>query len=594
MKSTTASRSLMSSPPLLPTPLPKPSSLLPALRSSKASARQLRLPAHLSAAAVVTAISACFSAPAHAQQAPAAPLRNSPQAAPAPAAAASSPQASTTRAAPARFTLNTIGFTDTRAVPADELQAVVKPFLHREIDSTDLTVMATAIRRLYADRGFGLAGVGFPTQDLSKGVLQISIVEPQVKRITVDSTGAPPLSAERVTQVLARSGVHSGDPLDLQSLDNAMFTLNDWPGVSAKATLMPTGDEGLYNVAVQTERRRGWDASVDADNHGSKVSGRYRLGALLRWNNPSGIGDNLDLRALASNGQGTTVGRLGYEAPLGATPWRGGVGYSRVGYELGEQFEDANAVGHADVIDASLSYPFIRARDKNLVARFGLASKKLVDEFGPLRSDKNIRAADLTLSFEARDALLGGAFNGGSISLQTGRLSIDTESERQFDADRGSAATQGRYSKIGVQLSRLQALSGPFSLFFGAAGQWASKNLDNAEKFTLGGDKGVRAYPAAEGSSDEGAILNAELRYWINPQWSSYGFYDVGRGKAHKRPFGSDANYRTLQGLGLGVQYSHPELLTLKASLAFRGHEDVLSEDDNARARLLVQVQHSF
>jgi hypothetical protein len=69
---------------------------------------------------------------------------------------------------------------------------------------------------------------------------------------------------------------------------------------------------------------------------------------LLRWNNPSGIGDNLDLRLLVSNGAGTTVGRLGYEAPIGASAWRGGLGYSRVGYELGEQFEDAGFTGKAD------------------------------------------------------------------------------------------------------------------------------------------------------------------------------------------------------------------------------------------------------
>ncbi|MBC7957511.1 MAG: ShlB/FhaC/HecB family hemolysin secretion/activation protein, partial [Cytophagales bacterium] len=142
--------------------------------------------------------------------------------------------------------------------------------------------------------------------------------------------------------------------------------------------------------------------------------------------------------------------------------------------------------------------------------------------------------------------------------------------------------------------TRLQALTRTFSLFVGAAGQWANKNLDNAEKFTLGGDKGVRAYPAAEGSSDLGALVNTELRYWVNPQWSSYAFYDWGHGRLSKTPTQPGDNTRTIHGFGLGVQYTNPELFTLKASLGFRGQERVQSEEDNPKARLLVQIQHSF
>lgn len=525
---------------------------------------------------------------ASAAQAQTAPLRNSPPP-PAPAASAVTSSSSTT----AKFVLKEVRFSPTRAVPAAELQALVKPFLQKEIDATELAVIAAAVRRAYEERGFGMAGVGFPPQDLTQGVLQIAIVEPQVERVTIEPSANPPVSLARAATVLDNAGVRAGQPLDLQALDRAMFTLNDWPGVSAKTTLLPTGDEGKYKVSVQTERRRAWDASVDADNHGSSVSGRYRLGTLLRWNNPAGIGDNLDLRLLASNGSGTTVGRLGYEAPLGATPWRAGLGYSRVGYSLGEQFADLDAKGTADVLDASLSYPLMRGREANLVGRFGLINKKLKDELqaiaGAVPTDKTIRAAELTLAFESRSTWGGGGYNGGTVGLQFGKLSDDTE---------GGAAdttTQGNFTKLSLQVTRLQAITRTVSLFVGAAGQWTNKNLDNAEKFTLGGDKGVRAYPAAEGSSDLGALLNTELRYWLNPQWSSYAFYDWGHGRLRKTPDAlTGDNTRTIHGAGLGVQYSNPELFTLKASLGFRGQEPVLSENENPKARLLVQIQHSF
>ena len=511
------------------------------------------------------------------------PLRNSP-----PAPAASSVVSSSTTNG--KFLLKEVRFSPTRLMSPAELQALVKPFIGREIDATELAVIAAAVRRAYDERGLGAAGVGFPPQDLTRGVLQIAVVEPQIERVTVESSPKPPVSVARVAKVLDNAGIRAGEPLDLEMLDRALFTLNDWPGVAAKATLLPSGDEGKYRVSVQTEPRRPWDASIDFDNHGSSVSGRYRLGTLLRLNNPSGIGDNLDLRLLVSNGAGTTVGRLGYEAPIGATAWRGGLGYSRVGYELGEQFEDAGFTGKADVFDASLSYPFLRSRDGNLVGRLAVMNKKLTDDIADFGSSKKtIRVAEFTLAFESRSTLFGGGYNGGNLGLQFGKLSDDS------DTPPADSSPLGNFTKVSAQATRLQALTRSFSFFVGGAGQWASKNLDNAEKFTLGGDKGVRAYPAAEGSSDLGAIINTELRYWISPLWSSYAFYDWGHGRQHKTPDAlTGDNTRTLHGYGLGVQYTDPELFTLKASVGIRGSEPVQSEDGNPKARLLVQIQHSF
>jgi len=503
------------------------------------------------------------------------------------AEAADAPTLAAPRAADAAasFRLKEVRFNPTVAVPEADLQQVVRPFIGREIASGDLVKVSTAIRQLYEARGYGLMGMGFVSQDLSDGVLQVTIVEPRTTRVLVDSTGKPPVSEERAQGVLAHSGVLAGQPLSLAQVDRAMFTLNDWPGVKARTTLTPGGDEGSYTVAVQAERGRAWEASVDADNHGTAVSGRYRAGVLLRWNNPTGTGDNLDLRAVASSGSGNTVGRLGYEMPVGASPWRAGVGYSRVNYELSERFE--GAVGTANVVDASLSYPFVRSRETNVIGRVGIEDKRLEDEFSGLDTQKHLRAVTANLSFESRDGLAGGGFNGGSLGLAVGRLA---------DGPNIDASTVGNYSKLNFQFTRLQAVTRKVSTFVGVAGQLASGNLDNAEKLTLGGAKGVRAYPTAEAASDMGAILNAELRYWVNPQWTTYVFHDMARGRLQKSPTGAGtgSNSRTLHATGVGVQYTNPELLTLKATLGVRGDAPVLSDTDNGRTLLLVQVQHAF
>jgi hemolysin activation/secretion protein len=492
--------------------------------------------------------------------------------------------------APARFTLTRVQFPDTTAVPPEVLQQAVAPFIGKEIASTDLGPIATAVRRVYEDRGLGLVGVAFPSQDLAGGVLLVAVSEPRIARLIVENPEKPPIPDTRTRAVLERNGVAAGQPLDLRQLDRAMYTLNDWPGVRAKATLTPTGDENAYSVAVLTEAGRAWDASVDADNHGTDISGKARIGGLVRWNNPLGIGDNLDLRLVASQGSGNLVGRIGYEAPIGPTPWRAGVGYSRVNYELNDSFE--GALGTADVVDASLSYPLVRSRDLNIVGRLSAEHKKLYDEFFDESSDKRITAATAQVSFESRDGLWGGGYNGGFAGLMFGRLRTSATVQDSIDT-----TTLGGFTKLTGQATRLQSLTQNFSLYVGIAGQAASQNLDNAEKMTLGGPRGVRSYPAAEAPSDQGAILNTEVRWWVNPQWSTFLFYDLGHGRARKEPGASlDDNTRTLHGTGLGLQYTNPELFTLKATLGVRGKsEPVLSDtDDTGRSLLLVQIQHSF
>jgi hemolysin activation/secretion protein len=282
--------------------------------------------------------------------------------------------------------------------------------------------------------------------------------------------------------------------------------------------------------------------------------------------------------------------------PVGATPWRAGVGYSRVTYELGGSFQALGAVGSADVVDASVSYPLVRARDRNVALRAALETKRLEDRFDAfgVQSNKRIDGLQLGLSFEARDALWGGGFNGGSVGLQVGRLRIATADVNANDAALGDRATQGGFTKVSAQVTRLQAITTTVSTYFGVAGQWASKNLDNAEKLTLGGAKGVRSYPGGEAPSDQGLIVNAELRWWIDPAWSAFGFYDWGIGGLQKRASPGTDNRRILRGVGLGVQFSNPELLAFKASLGWRGSEPVLSETGDSRVRLLLQAQRPF
>lgn len=498
----------------------------------------------------------------------------------------------------ASFVLNRVELRGGTALTPFQIEMLAQPYIGKTMGEAELAAFIGALRKRYEDKGLGLASIGYPTQDLAQGVLKVDVLEPRLARIQLPSTPDAPVSESRVRGLLSLYGVQAGGLLDTLSLERVMFALNDSPGVQAKATLTPTGDEGVYNLSIQTTPQRGWDASLALDNQGAGSTGRIRLTGVGRLNNPLGIGDNLDVQTLISTGAHVRVGRIAYELPVAYTPARLSVAYAKVNYAVRGDFAYLDPHGTARVAEANLSYPLIRSRSRTLMARVGAESKNLTDQLGAaeLRGDKRILAGTAGLNYESRDAFLGGGFNGASANLHWGHLKFKTEADAQFDSTLGDYGTAGRFGRVELQYSRLQNLVKGTSLYVSASQQLASRNLDAAEKMTLGGPRGVRAYPTAEGASDEASLVNSELRFWLNRNWTVFALYDWAKGRrtrdvAQGEEAGNDV---FLHGAGMGLVASYPDWATVKATVAWRGKQAAETDSGNSKVRLFVQAQHAF
>jgi hemolysin activation/secretion protein len=495
----------------------------------------------------------------------------------------------------ARFVLRALQVQGSTVLSPAQVQQLAEPYVGQTLSDAELGALITALRQRYEAEGYTLASVGFPTQDVSQGTLRVDVIEPRLGRVQTPVGPASPVSERRMQGLLGFFNLQPGSLLNTQALERVMFALNDMPGVQAKASLSPAGDEGVYNLSIQTQARRWWDATLAVDNQGIGEAGRWRTTGMVRVNNPLGLGDNIDLQTLLSNTGGVKVGRLAYELPVGYTPARLAVAYAQVGYALGGQFAAYGANGTAKVWEANLSYPLMRSRHRTLIARLGAEQKDLRDKLDSFddQTDKRVRGAVAGLSFESRDGWLGGGFNGASVQLHTGQLSLGSQAQRSQDAALGDAALAGHFSKTEWQLSRLQGVTRTVSAYVAVSQQLASRNLDSAEKMSLGGPRGVRAYPTAEGASDEATLLNTELRWWLDSHWTVFALYDWARGRRNRDGGGSD-NSVLLHGSGLGLMASYPEWATVKATLAWRGKREAETDSGHDRPRLYLQAQHTF
>jgi hemolysin activation/secretion protein len=496
----------------------------------------------------------------------------------------------------AKFRLNDLRLNGAQALPAEELKAITQPYIGRDVALADLEALAQAITAKYRERGYFLATAVVPVQTVQGGIVEISVIEGRLGKVDVLVAPEAPISEARVRGFL--SALQPGQAVNAPAYERAMLLLSDQPGVRVSSSLQEGTQSGTTDLSVEVAPAPRYAFTAEADNHGTKESGRYRIGGTARWLSPFGIGDNLDARVMVSNGNALQFGRLAYEAPIGTSGLRAGVGIARVNYEVGGEFAELGAQGKANVLDFSLNYPVIRQRQQNLFLRLSAEVKDLTDtlEAVNFQSRKRVHGLGLGWTWERRDDLLGGGYWASSGTLYRGSLRIRDAQSLEADQAFAGRRTEGGYTKLTAQVSRLQAIIPNHSLYLSVGGQWGSKNLDASEKLSLGGARAVRAYSSSEALVDQGVIGTVEWRWSFNNEFTPFVFYDAAHGKFVRNPtIYDDNNSISLRGYGLGLSWSRPGSFAINTTLAWRdGTRRGLSDGGGRNPRLYVQAQKSF
>jgi len=467
-----------------------------------------------------------------------------------------------------------------------ELVATADVTPGHDLTLPELRNAAARITRFYNDRGYVLAQAYLPAQDVFGGTVTIAVVEGRYGAIELrNQSGVPDALAGGMLD-----GLNPGDPVAIAPLERRLLLLSDIPGVVVHSTLSPGAEVGSSDLTVDLTRARRISGSLEADNAGNRYTGAYRFGGSVNLHNPTGLGDLISLRLLAST-EGLAYGRAAWQAPLGDATV--GVAYTHLQYDLGREFAVLDAGGTADIFSVFASYPLIRSRNANLYALASFDAKFLSDEIGLVSqvSDKEIRALTVGLRGDSRDGFGGGGWNTGSWSWTSGELDIESPFERAADA--ATARSQGGFNKLQYAVSRLQTVSGPLSLYGSLRGQMATDNLDPSEKMELGGAYAVRAYPEGEAYGDEGYVATIEARLALD-QWTAslpgrfqlIGFVDAGEVDFAHDPWFAGSNHARRSGVGAGLVWSGPDDLFVRVTYAHRLGDQIATSgpDDGGRA----------
>jgi hemolysin activation/secretion protein len=479
-----------------------------------------------------------------------------------------------------------------------QLQPLVAEWVGKPTNMEGLLEAAAAVRRFYRERGYLLTEAYLPQQQFAQegGTVVIQVLEARVGHVAVRVEGEG-ISESLATKIVG-THLHTGDPISEYSLDKPVLLLRDLAGFDATAAVEPGENPGEANVTVVVKPfGPKVDGLVGVDNYGVRSAGEIQAYAAANINNLTGWGDTLNIRLQTSEGQDNNLYRIGYSIPVTGYATKLGLSAARTDYALGKQFAALGATGVADIYDLSLTHPFIRSRVNNVLGAVTLERKNLNDQTTTPMSnqDRHVDLVRLSMLGNFVDNLTLGSFNSYALNLSLGNLDMDGAT-LALDQSAAGLHTAGHFEKLNLEFLRTTYVSTAGRVNIGLQAQMASKNLTSAEKLALGGQAGVRGYPAGEAVGDEGAIVNLEYQHTL-PDFglgfpvNASVFYDWGHIKYnHDNLLAIPVNSENLSSAGIGMNVGSWGNFLVTAQLAWRLDRAPASDPDK-KPRVWLSLQ---
>lgn len=459
----------------------------------------------------------------------------------------------------------------------EELYSVMKPFINQELSTTQLHEAADKLMKYYRKQGYFAAKVYIPPHSVHGGFITLHVYEGHLEQNGIElKNSGERIKNDKVIGLLnntLKPGIMEKD-----DYERAILLTDDFPGINAKATIYPGKEVGTARFMMETQDEEVFNGNIDIDNFGNYYTGENRLGTTLYFNSPTKNGEELVAR-LVTTGKYSNFGYVDMALPVLNNGTRVGFSVDYLKYKLDHQVIDTNGRGDAWDARAYIKYPFVRTRHLNVEGEASYVYTELVDksDLGEL-ANRILNKGIFRVSGNHDDDYLSNGVNYFNASLMVGDLNLDdNQAYKEFDAL--TANTAGSFTKLNVEVSRLQHIKGNLSTFISLAGQWASTNLDTSEKFFLGGPYSVSGYPVGQVGGDDGALFHADLRYDLyDMPWKGdfqlSAFYTYGWTKIWNDPYlgwqGTNpiiSNEITLQSAGIGLSQTWYDTAVVRAML---------------------------
>lgn len=473
---------------------------------------------------------------------------------------------------PQTITVNRFEFVGNTVFTDTELNKVVENFTQRPITFADLLQLESLVTKFYAEQGYITSGaviLAGQTVSPKDAVIQIKIIEGSLEAIQI--TGNQHLNASYIRN---RLKLATSRVVNQKKILEALQLLQLNPLIKTISAELATGSQpGLSLLKVRVQEAQRFYFDIFADNGRVPSVGTLERGVRFTQANVSGLGDELSLKYL--NTDGSHAGAASYTLPVNAR--NGTIKFTAQGLTsrvIEPPFDRLDIQADSRLFEFSFRQPLIqKARydfSQGISLSYAASSTTLQGLRFPLAAggDSQGRTRVWALRFfqdlsqrRARDVLsLRSQFSFGP-GIFNSTLN-DNGPDSRFFKWQG----QGQYVR----------LIAPQTLFVLNSGlQLTGNSLVNFEQASLGGLNSVRGYRQDQTLTDNAVFVSAEVRIPIlqrkrrNVLIYLTPFVDYGRGWNVVNSLETARLPRTLASVGLGLQYQLDKRLTARFDWGF-------------------------
>ncbi|NJK65308.1 MAG: ShlB/FhaC/HecB family hemolysin secretion/activation protein [Microcoleus sp. CSU_2_2] len=395
-----------------------------------------------------------------------------------------------------------------------EISPIAQRFIDREITHNEfiefLKEAVNKITQLYRNNGYIYAEarpVSTPITDGSS--VEISVSEGRISEVIIQGRQRLNLS-----YICSRIEGGTGSPFSTVELEEKLRLLRLDPLLESVQANLQLGIENKKTLTVNVKEAKPFAASVSFDNYFPPSVGSERVGINLRYQNLTGIGDEIVGAYFRTTSGGAEVLDLSYRLPVnpsnGTLQGRVAVNQNKI---TQSDFEDLGIRGDTKLYQFIYRQPIVRSTEREFAVIGGFTHQDgqtfIFDQtpvpFGIGPDEKGVSRTSVILfgqDYVSRSA-------SGSWSVRS-QFNLGTG---LFDATtNNSPIPDGHFFKWNGQVQRVQQLDRNNLLILQTDLQLTPNSLLPSQQFVIGGVQSVRGYRQNARAGDNGFRLSAENR----------------------------------------------------------------------------------
>ena len=475
-----------------------------------------------------------------------------------------------------RFAIDRFNVEGNTLLKPAEIEAVVAGYVGREKDFSDIQRALEELEGVYRDRGYGVVQVLLPEQDITRGVVKFSVIEPRIGKILVEGNQFYDEANVRRSLPVVRTGVTPNAVKIAQNLQ--LLTENQ----SKQTTLLlkAGATDSEVDATIKVVDEKPYKFVFTADNSGSNDTGRFRTGVAVQHSNLFNLDHVGSFQYVTSpeNPSKVAIYGAGYRIPLYAQNSSIDLfgGYSDV--SSGTLQGLFNVSGSGTILGGRYNFhlPKVGEYEHRIAAGIDYRAFKnnvtLVGAGTGLVPDITVHPVSLAYSGTLRMPTSEIAFN---LSYARNLLPGGNDgADSDFKASRAGAEADYRIWR--ATASYTSVFSEEWQFRAAVTGQYSDDALVSGEQFGFGGPDSVRGFSIREVANDKG--YSGQFEVYTPDLGNQFdlgdvklrllGFYDVGSTGRNMLQPGDVSKGAGGASVGFGARFGYGKRLSVRLDWA--------------------------